>query len=207
MPYEYRGMTPEEREDVVEMRCLRGWPLHSPPHPIRSAGKYLITAANFEHKLIMSAPVRRTDFEARLLDKLKEIGAVIFAWAVLANHYHTLIGVKSLDDVSAALKTLHGTTSHEWNNADGMTGQRKVWYRFSDRKIRDDRHFYRALNYVHFNPAKHGYVSSVYDWPWSSVHNYFDAHGREWLREQWQQYPPDRMGQGWDDFDLPSSSS
>ena len=205
MPYEYREMTPEEREEVVEMRRLRGWPLHSPPHPFRDAGHYLITAANFEHKAIMAAPERRTDFEACLLDRLKEIGAEVFGWVVLANHYHALIGVNSLDDVSAALKKLHATTSCEWDIADEMTGKRQVWYHFSDRKIRNQQHFYRALNYVHFNPVKHRYVSSVYDWPWSSVQNYFDLHGREWLRERWQQYQPDRMGDGWDDFDLPAS--
>ena len=207
MPYEYRAMTPEERRAVVAMRRLRGWPLHAPPHPMRGAGQYLITAANYEHRTIMAAPERRTNFEATLLDKLTEIHAEVFGWVVLANHYHILIGVSSLDAVSAALKKLHGTTSREWNVADDLTGRRQVWYHFSDRKIRNTQHFYRALNYIHFNPVKHGYVSSVYDWPWSSVQNYLDIQGRDWLREQWRQYEPDQMGEGWDDFELLSSPS
>jgi putative transposase len=114
---------------------------------------------------------------------------------VLPNHYHALVGVDSLDKVSSALKRLHGTTSRLWNNEDGLTGRRKVWYRFYDRCIRDEAHYYHALNYIHYNAVKHGYVGSPYDWPWCSVHRYANELGRGWLREQWVQYSP---GDEWD---------
>jgi putative transposase len=198
MPYLYRQLTPEERKQVVRERQERGYPLHAPPHPSRGPGRYLITAANFEHRYLMDMPGRRTDFEARLLEQLHAQEAQVFAWVVLANHYHVLLQVTHLDNVSSALKRLHGATATEWNQADAETG-RQVWYHFNDRKIRNDQHFYRALNYVHYNPVKHGYVPVVYDWPWSSVHNYLDDRGREWLRKTWQAYRPERMGQGWDD--------
>lgn len=152
MPYLYRKLTPEERDRVLRERRARGFPLHAPPHPLRDAGRYPITAANFEHKHIMFSPERRTDFEARLLQDLKEIDSTVFAWVVLPNHYHVLLGVDELDDVSSVLQALHGKTAREWNLLDGLVGKRKVWYRFSDRKIRNEVHFYRALNYVHFNP-------------------------------------------------------
>jgi putative transposase len=57
-----------------------------------------------------------------------------------------------LDVASRLLQQLHGTTSREWNVADGMTGQRRVWYKFTDRWIRSERHYYQALNYTHYNP-------------------------------------------------------
>ena len=28
------------------------------------------------------------------------------------------------------------------------------------------------MNYIHFNPVKHGYVTRASDWPYSSVHRY-----------------------------------
>ena len=127
------------------------------------------------------------------------IQATLFGWTVLPNHYHVLLGIGVFDDLPPALKKPHGATAREWNTADGVVGKRRVWYRFSDRKIRNENHFYRALNYVHYNPVKHGYVRSVYDWPWSSVHNYLEVRGREWLREAWRENPPERMGRGWDD--------
>ena len=30
----------------------------------------------------------------------------------------------------------------------------------------------RCLDYVHWNPKKHGYVTNIRDWPWSSFHRY-----------------------------------
>src|SRR5215467_3033306 len=202
MLYTYRHLTPEEREEVMAQRQARGYPLHSPPHPFRGPGQYLITAANYEHRHVMADLGRRTDFEARLLEKLQEMEVEPYAWVVLSNHYHALVGVKKLNDVSAALKNLHGATSREWNLEDGVVGKRQTWYHFSDRKIRGNEHFYRAINYIHYNPVKHGYTKSAYDWPWSSVHNYLSARGRDWLRETWKNFHPDSMGDDWDDYVL-----
>ncbi len=199
MSYEYRKMTSEEREAVLRLRRARGYPLHNPPHPLREAGSYLITAATFEHQHILTTNERRTDLEARVLEQCREKDVQIFAWIILPNHYHLLVGVEALAPVTKSIKQLHGKTAREWNLADGKTGQRKVWCRYTDRKIRDQQHFYRALNYVHYNPVKHGYVDSVYAWPWSSVHNYLEHQGRDWLREKWATYKPDYMGKDWDE--------
>ena len=127
MPHEYRKLTTEEREKVLSQRRELGYPLHAPPHPFRDAGRYLISAANFEHVQIITSPERRTDFESRLLTVMSDLQVEVYAWGVLPNHYHILLGVDALDKVSIVLKQLHGTTSREWNLADGQTGQRRVW--------------------------------------------------------------------------------
>ena len=199
MAYEYRQMTQEERDAAIEYRRERGYPLHAPPHPFREAGWYFLTAANFEHVPVMQAPGRRDEFETRLLNAFASIDAEIGGWVVLPNHYHIMAGVDSLESVSALLKQLHGTTSREWNRLDGMTGQRRVWYKFTDRWIRGEQHTYRALNYIHYNPIKHCYVSDPYVWAWSSVHLYFDTKGRDWLRHTWEEYPVGNFGAGWDE--------
>ena len=200
MPYEYRKLSPKEREEIVKYRRAHGYPLHAPPHPFRGAGFYLITAANFEHHAIMSSPERRTEFETRLLSSIKEIAEDIIAWVILANHYHVLLAIQSLNDVSAALKHLHGTTSREWNLEDHLTGKRRVWYKFADRYIRNNTHLRVAFNYIHYNPVKHGYVSDPLDWPWSSLRIYYEDKGQSWLQEQWNAYePPADFGKGWDD--------
>lgn len=199
MPYEYRKMAPEEREEVLRQRRARGYPLHGPPHPFRQLGWYMLTAANFEHGAIMAAPDRRTAFEARLLTTLRDGDAKVFGWVILPNHYHVLVGIASLDQVSVVLKQLHGTTSREWNLADSQTRKRRVWYKFMDRAIRSREDFYRALNYIHINPVRHQYVDDPYAWSWSSIHIHAETYGRQWLRDKWKSYPPIDFGKGWDD--------
>ena len=199
MPYEYRKLTPQEKDEILNLRRERGYPLHGPPHPFRETGFYLISAANFEHLPIMSTPVRRTDFESLLLDHMKQVNAGVLAWVVLPNHYHLLVEVEMLDQISQGLRHLHGTSARAWNMEDAQTGKRRVWYKFSDRMIRNEGHLYKTINYIHVNPVKHGYVTDVYDWPWSSLWMYFDQQGKSWLQDIWKKYPPGGMGEGWDD--------
>jgi putative transposase len=199
MPYTYRRLTPSERDEAVEGRRQRGYPLHSPPHAYEEAGCFLITAACFEHAPIMVLGDRRTFLETRLLDELRAANVIVHGWVVLPNHYHVLVESVPLGLVPATIKHVHGTTSHQWNAADRLIGRRRVWYKYSDRMIRDEAHFYSALNYIHYNPAKHGYVESPYDWEWSSLSAYLDQRGKEWLREMWRLHAPGNMGKGWDD--------
>ncbi len=57
------------------------------------------------------------------------IRAEVMAWVVLPNHYHILAAISSFVSLSAALKRLHGSTSIEWNLAEGQVG-RRVWYEY-----------------------------------------------------------------------------
>ena len=132
MTYEYRKLSAKEREEIVNYRRERGYPLHAPPHPFREAGVYMISVANFEHRAFINSTKRRTEFEIRLLNAIKRITKELIAWVVLPNHYHVLLSVQSLEDLSATLKHLHGTTSREWNIEDNLTGKRRVWYKFVD---------------------------------------------------------------------------
>jgi putative transposase len=51
--------------------------------------------------------------------------------------------------------------------------RRGVWQRrFWEHTIRDDKDLESHFDYLHFNPVKHGYVSRVRDWPWSSFHRW-----------------------------------
>jgi len=48
----------------------------------------------------------------------------------------------------------------------------------------DDADLAYHLDYIHFNPVKHGLVERVQDWPWSSFHR-FARQGllpEDWLR-------------------------
>jgi len=38
--------------------------------------------------------------------------------------------------------------------------------------MRDDTDLAQHVDYIHYNPVKHGLVKQVKDWPWSSFHRY-----------------------------------
>ena len=52
-------------------------------------------------------------------------------------------------------------------------GERGVWQRrYWEHLIRDDDDLARHVDYVLYNPVKHGYVSRAADWPHSSIHRF-----------------------------------
>jgi putative transposase len=62
-------------------------------------------------------------------------------------------------------------------------GERGVWQRrYWEHLIRGERDLASHVDYIHFNPVKHGYVEHAIDWPYSSIHRYV-ADGT--LRADW----------------------
>jgi putative transposase len=197
--YQYRNLTPEEREELVRERVARGFPAHQPPHPVRGRDVYLVTAACYGHAHHLPLSERRWALLESLFKQLSLMTIEIHAWAILTNHYHLLLGIEEFGALGDVLRRVHGRTSRAWNVEDGREG-RKVWYRYTDRAMRSERHYYTTVNYIHYNPVKRRLAESPYDWPWSSVHWYLDHIGRGWLRDVWQQYPVLEYSKGWDDI-------
>nr|WP_243405516.1 transposase [Solimicrobium silvestre] len=52
-------------------------------------------------------------------------------------------------------------------------GERGIWQRrYWEHVIRDERDLHNHLDYIHYNPVKHGHVLRAIDWPYSSFHIY-----------------------------------
>ena len=61
--YDWRKMTNEQRADALELRRLRGFPKHSPPHwDLEAECQYLISASCYEHSpFVGKTPERMTE--------------------------------------------------------------------------------------------------------------------------------------------------
>lgn len=52
-------------------------------------------------------------------------------------------------------------------------GERGIWQRrFWEHTITDEDDYRYHIDYVHLNPLKHGYVTNLIDWPYSTFHKY-----------------------------------
>ncbi len=59
------------------------------------------------------------------------------------------------------------------NDSRKAKGERGIWQRrYWEHLIRDERDYERHVDYIHYNPVKHGYVERAVDWPYSSIHQY-----------------------------------
>jgi putative transposase len=64
--------------------------------------------------------------------------------------------------------------------------ERGIWQRrFWEHLLRDEEDFAKHVNYIHWNPVKHGCVKKVIDWPHSSFHQYMvrGVYSDDWCGE------------------------
>ncbi len=102
----------------------------------------------------------------------------IDAWVVLPEHMHALWTLPEHDvDFPRRWRAIKMAFSRsipagEARSASRVArGERGIWQRrYWEHTIRDDRDYATHLDYIHFNPVKHGLVTDVAAWPFSSFH-------------------------------------
>lgn len=71
--------------------------------------------------------------------------------------------------LKACMHSLKPSFTKAYKRAIGFTGRMNFWQmRFWDHIIRDEVDLQRHLDYIHYNPVKHGWVAKPEDWPHSS---------------------------------------
>ncbi|MBK9394782.1 MAG: transposase [Uliginosibacterium sp.] len=106
----------------------------------------------------------------------------IVAWVVLPEHQHCIWTLPP-DDTDyperwRLIKLLFSRAlpREEHINASRKSkGERGVWQRrFWEHTIRDERDLNHHIDYIHFNPVKHGHCVRAADWPHSSIHRFIE---------------------------------
>jgi putative transposase len=127
------------------------------------------------HALTDYVDALRTSFRAVRRNHPFEIDAVV----ILPDHLHLIVTLPAEDaDFSTRIRMIKrsftdavvkmGITIPRHPNGEYALWQRRFW----EHTIRDDADFERHVDYIHFNPVKHGLVTKVCDWPYSSFHRY-----------------------------------
>ena len=117
----------------------------------------------------------------------------IIAIAIMPEHLHALIRMADDDANYAKLwRTVKGNFTQQLLQQGvplqrNARGEYNLWQRrFWEHTIRDDRDLQTHVDYIHFNPVKHGLVKFVAQWPYSSFHRYvrLGLLPKDWAMEQ-----------------------
>jgi len=149
---------------------------------------------------------RRADLLTRHIDALRaavrrtrdERPFHIDAWVVLPDHMHCVITLPPGDvDYSNRIKAIkirfvRAVAPQERRSAVRIAkGERGIWQRrFWEHTLRDEADYARHIDYVHYNPVKHGHATTMAQWPHSTFHR--------WVRRG--AYPTDWGGNGSEDM-------
>lgn len=194
-----------------------------PPHIYADDAYYFITAGTVRRQRLLNTDAKRKLLRDILKEALQPYGIRLYAWVILADHYHLLLQTSDVAPINRFIQRIHGQSAIRLNKLDGTPG-RQVWYQYWDRFPRGEPGFWAYFNYIHINPIKHGYVKvsdgvlklvsnrvtivpeyaselhlCLTEYPHSSYHYYLREHGEELLTDVWARYPfPDYLER--DDF-------
>jgi len=63
--------------------------------------------------------------------------------------------------------------SEQRTQSKRLKAEKGIWQRrYMEHTIRDEQDLAAHIDYIHFNPVKHGYVAKPTDWKHSSIHRY-----------------------------------
>jgi putative transposase len=125
--------------------------------------------------LVDNVTVLRTAFRIARQERPFTIDVIV----ILPDHLHTIWTLPPDDrDFSGRWKRIKAYFTHRLVAAGvpverRRNGEYALWQRrFWEHTIRNEIDFERHVDYVHFNPVRHGLVGRVREWPWSSFHAY-----------------------------------
>jgi len=108
----------------------------------------------------------------------------IDAMVILPDHLHCIWSMPDGDgDFSSRWREIKKATSRQIDTATNASNERLIWQRrFWEHAIRDEDDWRRHMDYIHYNPVKHGLAQRPGDWPWSSFAN---AVNKGWYDASW----------------------
>ena len=145
-------------------------------------GTFFFTVAILERRrglLTEHIDLLRKSFADELVRRPFKIEAMV----VLPDHLHCIWTLPSGDaDFSSRWQAIkagfsRGVPFDEHLSTRRQTkGERAIWQRrFWEHVIRDERDYERHVDYIHYNPVKHGYARSPGEWPHSSFSRHVEA--------------------------------
>jgi len=105
----------------------------------------------------------------------------LLAWAILPDHFHVIINPES-NDISEIIKNIKLKFSGLYRSKHNLTSGRVWQYRFWDRVIRNERELNNHLDYIHYNPVKHGLITNPHEYSNSSLELFCEQgyYDRDW---------------------------
>ena len=112
---------------------------------------------------------------------------MIEAIVILPDHLHALWRMPEDDgDYTLRWRLIKAHFSRQMPEGERVSRSRAVkrergiWQRrYWEHQVRDENDWARHVDYIHYNPVKHGYVTNLDDWKWSSFGDYFGVDVRE----------------------------
>ena len=171
---------------------------HNPPHLFLPSATYMITSSTYRRKKFFHNDELKALLLTSILYSFTKFSWRIKAYVILANHYHILATAPDQRTMlPKIISNIHRYTAHACNKMHQTPGT-KIWWNYWDTCISYEGSYFARLNYIHFNPIKHGHVSNPEEWKFSSHNEFHKSNCAQALKIE-KDFPFDKI-KVYDDF-------
>jgi putative transposase len=149
-----------------------------------AGGTYFFTVVAYKRQPFLCDPDVREALRQAIHHARENHPFAIDAWVLLPDHLHAIWTLPPDDAdfgkrwglIKSQVSKARGERLHDpgqmtpskIKHRESTLWQRRFW----EHQIRDEADFAHHMNYVHFNPVKHGLVKRAHYWPHSTFHRY-----------------------------------
>lgn len=144
----------------------------------QSGGNYFFTLVTHQRRPIFTHPENVEQLKIAINKVKKKYPFSLNAIVILPDHLHCLWKLPENDkDFSTRWRLIKRYFSMQIDTSINHRKEKEVWQRrFWEHTIRDENDWQKHMDYIHYNPVKHGLVQAPGDWQHSSF-NYWVEKG------------------------------
>jgi putative transposase len=145
-------------------------------------GSYFFTLVTYQRRPVFSTPESVDLLRNAFRYTIERLPFKIIASVILPDHIHIIWELPSdSGDYSTRWRLIKSHFTRHWKEKETVNisvsrqgkGESGVWQRrFWEHYLRDEDDLARHIEYIHFNPVKHGLVDSPAKWNYSSFSSF-----------------------------------
>jgi putative transposase len=137
----------------------------------RNAGAtYFVTLECFQRQTLMARPPVKQMMVESIRETKKQFGLRVAAYVVLDDHAHLVFVAPVETECMGPMNALRARMVRVWRERDQVLEDAPFWSRGMKSRLLADRDDLRAhLDFVHYDPVRHGLCERAFDYPWSSL--------------------------------------
>lgn len=152
-----------------------------------AGGTYFFTVVTSRRRPVLASEDIRRELRCGIAKARRDYPFTVEAWVLLPDHMHCVWTLPDDDpDFSVRWAIIKGhvgkayarlrlhTANHE--KSERRRKESGLWQpRFWEHLIRDEADYWKHVDYIHWNPVKHGHVTRAEDWPYSTFKRFVSA--------------------------------
>jgi putative transposase len=151
---------------------------------ITPGGTFFFTLVSYRRQPILCDVAMRDALRRAIVSTREKHPFTVDAWVLMPDHLHCIWTLPEGDADYAkrwgqikrrvSRECGNGYKRHEWlsmskqRHRESTLWQRRYW----EHRIRDEKDFAGHMDYIHYNPVKHGLCARPDLWPWTTLHRY-----------------------------------